>query len=325
MTGRDASTETARGRDAEWPSQIPGRGWKDVLWRVYREIGEDRVTLIAAGAAFYLLLALFPAIGVFVSIYGFVADPATIADQVVFLGGVLPAGGLDLINDQLETLVSQDRSTLSLSLLLSLAVSLWSANNGVKTLFEALNVAYEEEEKRSFVRLNLVAFAFTLGFMVAILLMIAVIGVVPAVLAVLDLGGFSEALIAVGRWVLMLVLVVLGLSMLFRFGPSRARAKWRWISWGSGFVTIVWIVASIAFSYYLQNFADYNATYGSLGAVIGFMLWMWLSVLILIVGAELNAEMEHQTARDSTTGEPRPMGERGATMADTLGESSGKS
>jgi membrane protein len=322
MTGTDASTETGRGRDADWPSQIPARGWKDIFWRVYQQVGEDRVTLIAAGAAFYLLLALFPAIGAFVSIYGFVADPATIADQVAFLGGVLPAGGLDLINDQLASLTSQDRSTLSLSLVLSLAVSLWSANNGVKTLFEALNVAYEEDEKRSFVWLNLVAFAFTLGFMVAILLMIAVIGIVPAVLAVLNLGGFSEALIVIGRWVVMLVLVVLGLSLLFRFGPSRARAKWRWISWGSGFVTIVWIAASIGFSYYLQNFADYNATYGSLGAVIGFMLWMWLSVVILIVGAELNAEMEHQTARDSTTGEPRPMGERGATMADTLGEAS---
>ncbi len=306
------------------PSQIPAKGWKDILWRVYQQVGEDRVTLIAAGAAFYLLLALFPAIGAFVSIYGFVADPATIAEQVAFLGGVLPAGGLDLINAQLESLVSQDRSTLSLSLLISLAVSLWSANNGVKTLFEALNVAYEEDEKRSFVWLNLVAFAFTLGFMVAILLMIAVIGIVPAVLSVLNLGGFSEALIAIGRWVVMLVLVVLGLSLLFRFGPSRARAKWRWISWGSGLVTVVWIAASIGFSYYLQNFADYNATYGSLGAVIGFMLWMWLSVVILIVGVELNAEMEHQTARDSTTGEPRPMGERGATMADTLGETSEK-
>lgn len=320
MNRADMKPEAGRGREADWPSEIPTRGWKDILRRVYREVVRDRVTLVAAGAAFYLMLAIFPALGAFVSIYGFVADPTSIASQIAFLQGVLPSGGLDLIYSQLESLASQDPSALSLGLVATLAVSLWSANNGVKTLFEALNIAYEEEEKRSFVRLNLVALAFTLGFMIAFMAMIAVIGIVPAVLAVLNLGGVSEILIAVGRWILMLGLMVMGLSLLYRFGPCRARAKWRWISWGSVLATLVWLFASIAFSYYLQNFADYNATYGSLGAAIGFMLWIWLSAVILIIGAELNAEMEHQTARDSTTGEPRPMGERGAVVADTLGE-----
>ena len=320
MNRADMKPEAGRGREADWPSEIPTRGWKDILRRVYREVVRDRVTLVAAGAAFYLMLAIFPALGAFVSIYGFVADPTSIAGQIAFLQGVLPSGGLNLIYSQLESLASQDPSALSLGLVATLAVSLWSANNGVKTLFEALNIAYEEEEKRSFVRLNLVALAFTLGFMIAFMAMIAVIGIVPAVLAVLNLGGVSEILIAVGRWILMLGLMVMGLSLLYRFGPCRARAKWRWISWGSVLATLVWLFASIAFSYYLQNFADYNATYGSLGAAIGFMLWIWLSAVILIVGAELNAEMEHQTARDSTTGEPQPMGQRGAVVADTLGE-----
>jgi len=317
-------TETGRGREAEWPSQIPPLGWKDVLWRVYQQVTEDRVTLVAAGAAFYLMLAIFPALGAFVSIYGFVADPTSIAGQIEFLQGVLPSGGLDLIYGQLESLAGQDPGALSIGLMVTLAVSLWSANNGVKTLFEALNIAYEEEEKRSFIRLNLVAFAFTLGFMVALIVMIAAIGIVPAVLALVNLGGFSQALIAGGRWVLVLGMMVLGISLLYRFGPSRAHAKWRWINWGSVLATVVWLVASIGFSYYLQNFADYNATYGSLGAAIGFMLWIWLSAVILIVGAELNAEMEHQTARDSTTGRERPMGERGAVVADTLGEAVGR-
>lgn len=316
-------TEDGRGREADWPSEIPARGWKDVLWRVYRKVLDDRVTLVAAGAAFYLMLAIFPALGAFVSIYGFVADPTSIAGQIEFLQGVLPSGGLDLIYSQLESLASQDPSALSIGLFVTLAVSLWSANNGVKTLFEALNIAYEEEEKRTFVKLNLVAFAFTLGFMVAFIVMIAAIGVVPAILAFVNLGGFSQILITVGRWVLALGMMVFGISLLYRFGPSRERAKWRWINWGSILATLVWLVASIGFSYYLQNFADYNATYGSLGAVIGFMLWIWLSAVILIVGAELNAEMEHQTARDSTTGEERPMGERGAVVADTLGEPMG--
>ena len=319
MSKADADSEAERGREAEWPSQIPSKGWKDILWRVWSEITEDRVTLIAAGAAFYLLLALFPAMAAFVSLYGFVADPSNIAEQVAFLGGVLPSGGMELIQNQLESLVTQDSSALSFSFIFAFLISFWSANNGVKTLFEALNVAYEENEKRSFVWLNLVAFTFTLGAMVMGILMIAVVGVIPAFLSIVNLGQFSEQLIAIGRWALMLVLIVFGVSLLYRYGPSRETAKWRWISWGSGLATVVWIVASIAFSYYLQNFANYNATYGSLGAVIGFMLWAWISVVILIVGAEINAEMEHQTARDSTTGDPQPMGERGATVADTLG------
>ncbi len=320
MTRADARMEAGRGREAEWPSEIPARGWKDVLWRVYEQVVEDRVMLVAAGAAFYLMLAIFPALGAFVSIYGFVADPASIADQIAFLQGVLPSGGLDLISGQLQSLASQDPNALSLGLVLTLSVSLWSANNGVKTLFQALNIAYEEDEKRSFIKLNLVAFAFTLGFMIAIIVMIAVIGIVPAVLAILNLGSVSETLISIGRWAFMLALMVVGISLLFRFGPSRAHAKWRWINWGSIFATVVWLVTSMGFSFYLQNFADYNATYGSLGAAMGFMLWIWLSAVILIVGAELNAEMEHQTARDSTTGDPQPMGERGATVADTLGK-----
>ncbi len=320
MTRADARTEAGRGRETEWPSEIPARGWKDVLWRVYEQVVEDRVMLVAAGAAFYLMLAIFPALGAFVSIYGFVADPTSIADQIAFLQGVLPSGGLDLISGQLQSLASQDPNALSLGLVLTLSVSLWSANNGVKTLFQALNIAYEEDEKRSFIKLNLVAFAFTLGFMIAIIVMIAVIGIVPAVLAILNLGSVSETLISIGRWAFMLALMVVGISLLFRFGPSRAHAKWRWINWGSIFATVVWLVTSMGFSFYLQNFADYNATYGSLGAAMGFMLWIWLSAVILIVGAELNAEMEHQTARDSTTGDPQPMGERGATVADTLGK-----
>ena len=320
MTRADARMEAGRGREAEWPSEIPARGWKDVLWRVYEQVVEDRVMLVAAGAAFYLMLAIFPALGAFVSIYGFVADPTSIADQIAFLQGVLPSGGLDLISGQLQSLASQDPNALSLGLVLTLSVSLWSANNGVKTLFQALNIAYEEDEKRSFIKLNLVAFAFTLGFMIAIIVMIAVIGIVPAVLAILNLGSVSETLISIGRWAFMLALMVVGISLLFRFGPSRAHAKWRWINWGSIFATVVWLVTSMGFSFYLQNFADYNATYGSLGAAMGFMLWIWLSAVILIVGAELNAEMEHQTARDSTTGDPQPMGERGATVADTLGK-----
>ncbi|MAM94884.1 YihY/virulence factor BrkB family protein [Parvibaculum sp.] len=309
-----------RGHYADAPSQIPRAGWKEIAWRVWGELARDRVTLVAAGVTFYILLALFPALAAFVSIYGFVADPKTIADHIAFLGGLLPSEGLELIRAQLDGLLQQNTDALGLGFLLGLGIALWSANNSVKALFQAMNVAYEEREKRSILRLHLVSFSFTLGAILIGVLFLLSVGVVPAALALLHLDGWTEWLIALGRWPVMLFAVGTGISLLYRYGPSRAEAKLRWITWGSGIATMVWIAASIGFSFYLENFANYNATYGALGAVIGLMMWCWLSVVILLVGAELNAEIEHQTARDSTTGERKPMGERGAVVADTLGE-----
>jgi membrane protein len=317
-------SEQGRGREATTPSAIPWRGWKDILWRVWSEIGEDRIMLVAAGVTFYLLLALFPALAAFVSLYGFVADPKTIADQVAYLGGVLPSGGLDMIRGQLQALANASGKALSFGFVVGFLVALWSANSGIKAIFEAMNVAYEEEEKRSFIWLNLLSLAFTLGAMVVGILMVVMVGVVPAVLAFLHLGGLTEVLVRVLRWPLLLIAVAVVISIIYRYGPSRERAQWRWINWGAAGAAVVWLVASVLFSWYLQNFANYNATYGSLGAVIGFMMWTWISVLILLAGAELNSEIEHQTARDSTTGKPVERGERGAVMADTIGAAQDK-
>jgi membrane protein len=317
-------SEQGRGREATTPSAIPWRGWKDILWRVWSEIGEDRIMLVAAGVTFYLLLALFPALAAFVSLYGFVADPKTIADQVAYLGGVLPSGGLDMIRGQLQALANASGKALSFGFVVGFLVALWSANSGIKAIFEAMNVAYEEEEKRSFIWLNLLSLAFTLGAMVVGILMVVMVGVVPAVLAFLHLGGLTEVLVRVLRWPLLLIAVAVVISIIYRYGPSRERAQWRWINWGAAGAAVVWLVASVLFSWYLQNFANYNATYGSLGAVIGFMMWTWVSVLILLAGAELNSEIEHQTARDSTTGKPVERGERGAVMADTIGAAQDK-
>ena len=278
--------------------------------------------LIAAGVTFYLLLALFPALAAFVSLYGFVADPITIADQVSYLGGLLPNAGLEIIEQQLKALVSKDAEALSLGFLIGLAIALWSANNGIKAVFDAMNVAYEEVEKRSFVRLNLTSAMFTLGAIIIATIMLLAVGIVPAMLALLHLERWAEILIAFARWPLLLGSIWLGISLIYRYGPSRHNAKWRWLNWGSILATVVWLSASVAFSYYLQNFANYDATYGSLGAVIGLMMWTWISVIILIVGAEINAEMERQTAIDTTVGPPKPMGQRGAVVADTVGKSS---
>ncbi len=321
MTPGGLELEEGRGREAERPVELPLRGWKDILFRFAGEFVRDRITLIAAGVTFYLLLALFPALAAFVSLYGFVADPVTVADQIAFLAGVLPSASVDLIRTQLELLANQNQAALSFGFVSGLVIALWSANNGIKALFEALNVVYDEREKRGFIRLNLISFLFTMGSIAIGILFIVAVGIVPAALAILGLGSVEGAIISLTRWPVLLLVSTLAINVIYRFGPSRRNAKWRWVSWGSVLAGIVWLAASVLFSWYLSNFANYNVTYGSLGAVIGFMMWTWISVVILLAGAELNAEMEHQTARDSTIGPPKPMGERGATMADTLGRS----
>lgn len=311
--------ESGRGRDAERPRHIPLSGLKDVLWRVWREFGEDRVMLIAAGASFYLLLALFPALAAFVSMFGFMIDPVELAEQIATLEGLLPTGGIELMTAQVESLAEQTGATLSFGAIAGLAIALWSATYGIKTLFEAMNIAYDEHEERSFLRLNALAILFTLGAMAIALMFLLALGVVPALLRLVGLSDWTERLISLARWPVLVATVAAGTAIIYRYGPSRVRPRWRWVMWGSAIATAAWVVTSIGFSWYLQNVADYNATYGSLGAAVGFMMWTWLSMVILIVGAELNAELEHQTAIDSTVGPDRPMGERGARMADTLG------
>ena len=278
IVDKERAREPGRGRDADAPAEIPARGWRDVLWRLWGEFNEDRILLVAAGATFFLLLALFPALAAFVSLYGFVADPRTIAEHIAFLGGVLPSGGLDLIKGQLQALANQETEALSFGFLIGLAIALWSANSGIKSLFDGMNVAYDEGEKRSFLWLNALSLVFTLGAIVIGIGLIVSVGIVPAALALLRLDQWTEILISVLRWPMLIVMVGTGITVLYRYGPSREKAKWRWLTWGAALATIVWLVASWAFSFYLQNFADYNATYGSLGAVIGFMMWTWISV-----------------------------------------------
>lgn len=316
----DRLENEAHGRFAESPSELPAQGWKDVLWRVYSEVLVDRVTLIAAGATYYIVLALFPGMGVLVSIYGLLSDPADIPKQMSFLSDVLPPGAYDLLRPQLESLASKGQSQLSFAFVTSLLIALWSATNGVKALFEAMNVAYGEAEKRGFIRLNLQAIGFTLGSVVILVGLITIVGIVPALLESLYLGQTSETVAKLIRWPFVLLLTTGATIILYRYGPSREPAKFRWLTWGAAFSTVAWAATTILFSVYLLNFASYDATYGTLGALIGFMVWIWLSISILIVGAELNAELEHQTKCDSTTGPPKPMGSRGAVMADTLGE-----
>ncbi|MBX9758374.1 MAG: YihY/virulence factor BrkB family protein [Beijerinckiaceae bacterium] len=311
-----ARDDGARGEGAQEPTQIPARGWKEIAKRVWEQIGKDRVAAVAAGVTFYGLLAIFPLLAALVSIYGFVADPATINEHLRTMSSVLPGGALDVVGEQVNRIASQPRGQLGFGFIAGLAVTLWSANAGMKAIFDALNVAYGEDEKRSFFRLNLQSMTFTiLAIASAIVAMLAVV-VLPPALAYIGLGGASQWLITIGRWPLLLVGLVLALAVLYRYGPSRDEPRWSWISPGALVAAFVWLAASLAFSFYAQNFGSYNETYGSLGAVIGFMTWMWISVTIVLVGAEINAEAEHQTEADTTRGPETPIGQRGARVAD---------
>lgn len=309
-----------RGRDAARPRDIPAKGWKDITRRVWRSLREDRVMLVAAGVTFYLLLALFPALGLFVALYGLVADPATVAEHANFLQGLMPGPATELLSAEMTRLAGVQTGDLGLGALVALVISLWSANGGVKAIFEGVNIAYDEDEKRSFLRLTLVTLAFTLGVLGLLLVLIAALAVLPAVLALLALGPVVEALVGLARWPLLLVLIGVALAVLYRFAPSRTPPEWAWVTWGSGLATVLWVAASVAFSVYLEGFADFGASYGAMAAPIAFLLWVWLSIIVVLIGAEVNAEMEHQTARDTTAGPDKPMGARGAEMADTLGE-----
>ena len=311
--------DISRGRDAETPSAIPAKGWKDVFWRVWKSLTQDHVMLIAGGVTFYLLLALFPALVAFMSIYGIFLDPATAVDHAQSLRGLVPPAAVDMIAEQLARLTTKQSDTLTVGLILSLIIAFWSANGGVKAMIEGPNYAYNEREKRSFVRLNTVAFAFTLGAMALMVLLFVALAVIPAMLAVLNLGPTGDLVIRFLRWPLLVLTLGFSLTVLYRHGPSRRSPEWRWVTWGSAFATISWLLMSIAFTTYLDRVANFNATYGALAAPIGFLFWVWLSIIVIILGAEINGEMEHQTAVDTTVGPDKPMGKRGAVMADTLG------
>jgi membrane protein len=322
-TGDRVGLEAGRGRSAYTPSEIPAQGWKDILLRVYHGISEDRILLVAAGVTFYLLLSIFPGIAALFSIYGLFANPADIAGHLDALANVAPSGALDVLREEMTRLASNGGTTLGLGFLVSLAVSLWTTNSGVSAIFDALNIVYEEKEKRGLVRFYLTTLTFTLASIGFIILTITVVVLLPVVLNFVPLPGGTDLLVKIARWPILFVLTALALAALYRYGPSRAEARWRWITWGSAFATVVWIAASVLFSWYVASFGSYNKTYGSLGAIIGFMTWIWISIIVVLVGAKIDAEMEHQTARETTTGKPKPLGMRGARMADTVGAAQG--
>jgi membrane protein len=279
------------------PRNSGSRGWKQVATRVLTRIGEDRVMAEAASVTYYTLLAIFPALAALISFYGLIANPAIIGRNLSALSGVVPGGGMQIISDQIHSLTSTPNQALGFGAIIGLLTSIWSANAGVKSLFDALNAVYGERETRSFFHRTWLSLAFTLGALLFVAIAMSAVVVLPAVLAYVGLGTWGDSLLSAGRWPVLWLAIMLFLALTYRYGPCRASAKLRWLSWGSAFAAIVWLLASAGFSWYVAHFGSYNRTYGSLGAAVGFMTWIWISTIIVLVGAELNAQLEALSAR----------------------------
>ncbi len=312
--------ENDRGRSASRPRELGRRGWKDVMLRTRSEMKKDNVGLIAAGVAFYGFFALFPTLFAVVAIYGLVANPAAIGAQVSSMGTAVPGNVQSIVETQLERLASTSSSALGWGLVISLLIAFWSASKGVRGMIEAMNIAYDEDEKRGFVKRTGVTLLLTIGGIVTAIVAIALVVAVPAVLGNIGLGSGARIGAQIVRWILLIGLVLLGLAIVYRLGPSRDAPKWRWVSPGSIVAAALWLLASVGFSIYVDFFGNYQKTFGSLTGVAVLLMWFYISALVVIVGAEINAESERQTRKDTTEGRAERMGERGAYAADTLGE-----
>jgi membrane protein len=306
------------GLHAETPTQIPWRGWKQILKRAWAEHKADNMPIIAGGVAFFGFLSIFPGLIALISIYGLVASPETVTQQIGDLSAQLPEDAAGLIGEQLKAIAGNSGRALTVGLVVSILAALWSASGGVGNLVTAVNLAYDEVETRNFVKLKALSLAFTLGAVAFVIVSFGLLAVVPAVLDALPLGIVGTILAHVVRWTLLLAMFAGSLAVVYRIAPDRDAPRFRWVSLGAVVATVLWALVSVGFSLYVDNFGSYDKTYGTIAGVIVLMLWLYLTCYLVLLGAEINAEAEHQTAQDTTTGEPERMGSRDATVADSL-------
>jgi membrane protein len=315
----ESDPNDAHGRTAAHPKQIPSAGWRDIFMRVVQNIGRDNTSLVAAGIGLNALLAVFPALAVLVSVYGMFASPGDVATDLGPFLSILPADASKLLTDQLQTLTTPKNHTLGFGAVVATVVALWNSRQGMAALMTATNIAYNQQEQRGFLRQTALSIGFSAGAMFIFLVMLLVGVAVPLVLERMPIGAGVTVAILVFRWVLLWSFAVLGFSLAYRYAPDRQPPQWRWVTWGSVIAATVWILGSLGFAAYVQDFGSYGKTYGALGGVIVLLMWFYLMGFTIVLGAEINAEMEHQTAVDTTEGPPAPMGRRGAYVADTLG------
>jgi membrane protein len=313
-----AHVSNAKGHLAETPRDIPASGWWSILKRVYASLSSKNISVLAAGVAFYAMLAIFPALAAIVAIYGLVSDPATVQREINAVHGIIPAEAQKLIATYLKSIATSSSSKLSISLIVSLLVALYSAWSGTVALVASLNITYEETEKRGLLRYQIVTVGMTIAAIIAFIIALTLIAAVPAVMQFVP---FPPRLKFIGyaiTWLILIILTAIGLASLYRFAPSRREAKWRWVSAGGIVATLLWLAVSAGFSLYVARFGDYDKTFGSLGAAVVLLTWLYISAYVVLLGGCLNAEMERQTARDTTRPPDKPMGRRGAKMADTV-------
>lgn len=308
-----------RGRHAADPQHIPTSGWRDVLFRVKDQISKDNVSIVAAGVAFYCVLALFPALAATVSIYGLVTSQQEVQQQIGSISDLLPTEAQSLIQEQLLSISTSTGSALGFGAIGGLLLAIWSSSKGMSALITSLNIAYNEEEKRSFFKVTALALFLTIMGIIFVIVTLFLITMLPIVLAAFGFGDFAQTSLSLARWPLLAGIVMVGLTLLYRYAPCRNNPRWEWVSWGAATATLLWIIGSSAFGIYANEYANYNQTYGSLGAAVILLMWFWLTAFIVMLGAELNSEMERQTKKDTTVGDPEPMGQREAYSADTLG------
>jgi membrane protein len=306
------------GIHAAKPTQIPWRGWKQIVKRAWAEHKADNMPIIAGGVAFFGFLSIFPGLIALISIYGLVASPETVTQQIGDISTQLPDEAAQLIGDQLKSIAANSGRALTVGLVVSILAALWSASGGVSNLVTAVNIAYDEVETRNFLKLRALSLGLTLGAVAFVIVAFGLLAVVPAVLDALPLGIVGTILAHVVRWTLLLAMFAGSLAVLYRAAPDRDAPRFRWVSLGAVVATVLWALVSVGFSLYVDNFGSYDKTYGTIAGVIVLMLWLYLTCYLVLLGAEINSEAEHQTAKDTTKGEPEPMGSRDATMADSL-------
>ncbi|HEX6982575.1 MAG TPA: YihY/virulence factor BrkB family protein [Balneolaceae bacterium] len=311
---KDASDQ--KGHNAEKPSQIPARGWKDISLRVKDEFTSDNISIVSAGVAYYFFLALFPTLIAAISIYGLIMDPAQVQQQMSQLGQILPDQASQMFSDVLKEMAGKAETTLGWSLALSLLFSLWSANQGTSAVFTGINIAYDETDERGFFKRTGLTLIFTLGGIIIGIICTAFVVVFPAMIESINMPSFLQTLIEWLRWPLMAAIIIAALGLTYKVATDRDNPKFRWASPGAIIATVLWLLGSFLFSFYINNFGSYDETYGSFAAVIILMLWFYITALIILLGAEINAEMEHQTRKDTTVGKDKPMGRRDAYQAD---------
>ena len=315
----EPAQDDGRGRQAESPGDVPKRGWLDILTRTKEEIAQDNLSIVAAGVAFYCFLAFVPALGAIIALYALVSDPAQVAEHIESLAGIMPGEILPLLREQMTRLAEENQSA-GISAILSILLAIYGSSKAATALIQGLNITYDEDEKRGFFKLQGVALLLTVGAVIGAIGAIFLVAILPAAIEFLNLPRVTAWL----RWPILIGGFMFALAVLYRYAPSRDEPQWRWVSWGAALATGLWVLGSAAFSLYVSTIGNYDKTYGSLGTLVVFLFWLFLTAFVVLIGAELNSEMERQTAKDTTKGPPKPMGNRRAYSADTLGHARGE-